>query len=67
MNRRRRKLFSLLTDWTVGLSRRGRETLSRSELHSFDFDSNVNRWPLRMSDSLRTRLRRRWLRIRSDD
>lgn len=65
MNRRRRHFFSWLTDRVIALSPNRMDGAERARrLGRFDYVSNVARWPLRMTEHLRDRLRTKWLTLR---
>jgi hypothetical protein len=65
MRSRRQKLYVWLADWAVLLSANRMNHKEVAErMRRLSFDNNVTRMGVRMTDFLRDRLRRRWLRIR---
>ena len=62
----RRRWFSLLADLAIRLKR---DRPSRDEINSrlkqMSFETDVSKLGVRMTETLRDRLRRRWLKIKS--
>ena len=65
MRSRRQKWYALLTDWAVLLSSNRMDQQEAAErMRRLSFDDNVTRMGIRMTEFVRDRLRRRWLRMR---
>ncbi len=64
MRNLRRSIFGMLVDLAVRCRSRPDPADLAARMSSLDFDTRVDRWPLRMTGFLRDRLRRRWLRLR---
>jgi len=65
MNRKRRHLFAWLTEKAIALSPNRMDARERSQRLSREtYISTVTRWPLRMTEYLRDRLRATWLTLR---
>ncbi len=64
----RRRLFALLTDWAIRLRPAVRDPAEFQKLaREAEWPANTRRFGVRITDFLRDRLRRRWLRIHRDD
>jgi len=60
----RRSVLGMLVDLAVRCRNRPDPADLAARTSALDFDTRVDRWPLRMTGFLRDRLRRRWLRLR---
>ncbi|MHC4441298.1 MAG: hypothetical protein ACYTBZ_18345 [Planctomycetota bacterium] len=65
MNRVLRRCYSMLIDLIIYLrrDRPDRDDMDK-RMRRASYETDVSRWPLRMTGLLRDRLRRRWLRIK---
>ena len=67
MTRTRRRWFSFLADLAIRLTRNqfGRKEMNR-RMKRMSFETDVSRLGVRMTETLRDRLRRRWLKVRRE-
>lgn len=67
MTHTRRKWFSFLTDLVIRLKK---DKPSREEINNrmkrMSFETDVSKLGVRMTETLRDRLRKRWLKIKSE-
>ncbi len=65
MNRTRQRWISRLIEAVIALAPNRMDAEERRKrLSRFSFETNVTRWPLRMTERLRDRLRSAWLTLK---